>query len=60
MIHTMLDSEKLKSYSNGLCDPSDPDATIERMIRFCAAGLRAEVADNTVSIEQPEAAEVAQ
>jgi AcrR family transcriptional regulator len=43
MIHTMSDSEKLKRFSNGLCDPSDTEATIERMIQFCAAGLRAQV-----------------
>ena len=42
MIHTMLDSERLKRFSGGLCDPSDTEAVIERMIRFCAAGLRAE------------------
>ncbi|MCH7625194.1 MAG: hypothetical protein IIC83_04655 [Chloroflexi bacterium] len=43
MIHTMLDSERIKRFSNGLCDPSDADGTIERMVRFCAAGLRAEI-----------------
>jgi hypothetical protein len=37
MIHTMSDSEKLKRFSNGMCDPSDTEATIERMVQFCAA-----------------------
>lgn len=43
MIHTMSDSEKLKRFSNGMCDPSDTENAIERMVQFCAAGLRAEV-----------------
>lgn len=43
MIHTMTESERLKRFSNGLCDPGNADATIERMVRFCAAGLRAEI-----------------
>jgi hypothetical protein len=41
MIHTMSDSEKLKRFSNGICDPSDTEVAIEQMVRFCAAGLRA-------------------
>ena len=48
MIHTMSDSEKLKRFSNGLCDPSDTEATVERMVQFCAAGLRAEVTEREV------------
>lgn len=56
MIHTMLDSEKIKRYSNGLCDPSDGDATIERMIRFCAAGLRAEVSEDVLEVKTEEVA----
>lgn len=43
MIHTMSDSEKLKRFSNGMCDPSDTESAIERMVQFCAAGLRADV-----------------
>lgn len=45
MIHTMSDSEKLKRFSNGMCDPSNTDAAIEHMVQFCAAGLRAEISD---------------
>jgi AcrR family transcriptional regulator len=45
MIHTMSDSERLKRFSSGMCDPSDTEATIERMVQFCSAGLRAEVVE---------------
>ena len=41
MVHTMIESDKVKKFSGGLCDPSDADATIERMVRFAAAGVRA-------------------
>ncbi len=45
MIHTMTDSEKIRRFSNGLCDPSDTEQTIDQMVRFCAAGMRAEAAE---------------
>jgi AcrR family transcriptional regulator len=51
MIHTMSDSERLKRFSKGMCDPSDTEATIERMVQFCAAGLRAEVTEHEVEGE---------
>ena len=51
MIHTMSDSERLKRFTNGMCDPSDTEATIERMVQFCAAGLRAEVTAHEVEDE---------
>ena len=51
MIHTMSDSERLKRFTNGMCDPSDTEATIERMVQFCAAGLRAEVTAHEVAGE---------
>lgn len=51
MIHTMSDSEKLKRFSNGICDPSDTEGTIERMVQFCAAGLRAKVTEHEVESE---------
>jgi AcrR family transcriptional regulator len=44
MIHTMLDSERIRRYSQGVCDPSDSEGVIERMVRFAAAGMRAAVA----------------
>ena len=43
MVHTMCDSERLKMISQGVCDPSEVEGTIERMVRFTAAGLRAPV-----------------
>jgi AcrR family transcriptional regulator len=46
MIHTMSDSDRLKRFSNGMCDPSDTEGAIERMVQFCAAGLRAEVTEH--------------
>jgi AcrR family transcriptional regulator len=51
MIHTMSDSDRLKRFSNGMCDPSDTEATIERMVQFCAAGLRADVTDREAERE---------
>jgi AcrR family transcriptional regulator len=41
MAHTMSISRHLPRVSGGLCDPSDVDGLIARMIPFLAAGLRA-------------------
>jgi AcrR family transcriptional regulator len=41
MVFTLLESEKLKQYSNGLCDPANVDEAIEQMVHFAAAGMRA-------------------
>jgi hypothetical protein len=41
MVFTMLESEKLKHYSRGVCDPANVDEAIEHMVQFAAAGLRA-------------------
>lgn len=41
LIHTMMESERLKRFSGGLCDPSDTEAVIDQIVRFCAAGMRA-------------------
>jgi len=41
MAHTMLANETLKTYSGGVCDPTDVDAVVERIVAFAAAGLRA-------------------
>ena len=51
MIHTMSDSDRLKRFSNGMCDPSDTEATIEQMVQFCAAGLRADVIERVSELE---------
>jgi AcrR family transcriptional regulator len=41
MVFTMLESEKLKAYSKGLCDPANVDEAIEQMVYYAAAGMRA-------------------
>jgi AcrR family transcriptional regulator len=43
MAHTMCGAEKLEHISGGLCDPNDVEGTIERMVQFVAAGMRAPV-----------------
>ena len=40
MVHTLLDSEKLRRISCGACDPSDVEAVVERMVNFAAAGMK--------------------
>ena len=47
MVHTMMEGEKLQRFSGGLCDPSDTERTIERMVRYAAAGMRALAAENS-------------
>ena len=39
--YTALGPHRIHILSNGKCDPSDPDATREELIRFAAAGFRA-------------------
>lgn len=41
MAHTLAGTYHLKVLSGGLCDPSDVEGTVERMVAFLAAGLRA-------------------
>ena len=41
MAHTMADSERLRSVSNGICDPNDTEGTIRRLVTFLNAGLKA-------------------
>ncbi len=43
MCHTMVDTYRLEVISGGLCDPTDCDGTIDRLVTFAAAGLRAPV-----------------
>ena len=52
MVHTMLDSRRLMQISGGLCDTSNTDEVIDRMVRFAAAGLKAPVNEKAVS-EKP-------
>jgi AcrR family transcriptional regulator len=49
MVHTMLDTDRLRMFSRGLCDPSDTDAVIGRIVQFCAAGLRAGLPETSTS-----------
>ncbi len=56
MIYTMLDSERVRRFSGGLCDTSDTEVVIEHMVRFCAAGMRAEAAVVANSDAEPDVA----
>jgi AcrR family transcriptional regulator len=44
MAHTLAGMEHLKNVSGGLCDPSDAEATIDRIVTFVCAGMRAPLA----------------
>ena len=46
MVHTMLDSHRTRQWTRGACDPRDAGGTLEAMVRFAAAGLRAEDRDS--------------
>ena len=41
MAHTLVTSLKLEELTCGLCDPSDTDAMVERIVAFATAGLTA-------------------
>jgi AcrR family transcriptional regulator len=41
MAHTLAGTYYLQAMSGGLCDPSDAEGIIERMVAFAAAGIRA-------------------
>ena len=41
MAHTMSWSDQMQRISGGLCDPTDVQATIRRLVAFLAAGFRA-------------------
>jgi AcrR family transcriptional regulator len=43
MVHTMRDLAKLQRFSEGLCDTTDIEGMIERLVQFGAAGMRAPV-----------------
>lgn len=43
MAHTMADAERLKEFSGGLCNPDDTEGTIEKLVTFLSAGMRASV-----------------
>lgn len=39
MVHTMMDSDRIRRWTQGLCDPTDVQGTIDAMVRFAAAGM---------------------
>ena len=41
MIHTLTAHDRLKRFTSGVCTMDDPEALIDRMVTFCAAGMRA-------------------
>ena len=41
-IHTAGNPKLLEITSEGLCEAGNPEAVLERIVRFCAAGFRAE------------------
>ena len=41
MIHTLMEHDRLKRFTGGLCTMDEPEALIERMVTYCAAGMRA-------------------
>ncbi len=47
LAHTLAGTEHLITISGGLCDPSDAEGIIQRMVAFIAAGMRAPLAAGT-------------
>ncbi len=45
MIHTLMESERLKRFSGGLCNPGDTEAAVNRLVGFCAAGMRSGITE---------------
>ena len=41
MVHTLMDHDRLKRFTRGACTMDDPKALVDRMVTFCAAGMRA-------------------
>jgi AcrR family transcriptional regulator len=41
MAHTMALSDKLPALTHGVCDASDPEGTLRRLVPFVAGGMRA-------------------
>ena len=39
MADTMLDSNRTRRWTDGVCDPLDTDGTLEAMVRFVTAGF---------------------
>lgn len=58
MVHTMRDGKRLVHMSQGLCDPSDVEGTIERLVQFGAAGMRAPLSERLKETAAAAATEV--
>jgi len=43
LTHTLMAGERLQLCTEGLCDPDEADAIVERMVRFASAGMRSPV-----------------
>ena len=41
MVHTLMEHDRLKRFTQGMCNMDDPEGLIDRMVTFCAAGMRA-------------------
>ena len=50
MVHTMLDSNRTRQWTAGACDPLDTEGTLDAMVRFVAAGLRAAAKDSAQAV----------
>lgn len=44
MVHTMMDSDRIRRWTQGLCDPANVEETVNAMVRFASAGLNAPAA----------------
>jgi AcrR family transcriptional regulator len=53
MTHLMTWSPVLAEFSKGMCDLSDRQAVVERIIAFAAAGFRTPLAEPAVNVEEP-------
>jgi hypothetical protein len=52
MIHTWTNNSWLERYSGGVCEPREQEEVVNRLIAFCAAGLKAQ--EYTHPLEQDE------
>lgn len=59
MVHTMLDSNRTRQWTDGACDPADVGGTLEAMVRFVAAGFRAEAERSTLAARAEEKTQAA-
>ena len=41
LAHTLMEHDRLQRFTGGLCTMDDPEALVERLVNFCAAGMRA-------------------